>query len=55
VFGESTAIVLLVPRGDAGKEQLLSADLKELPHVTGVISYASLVGPEIRPNFSTAT
>lgn len=51
MFGESTAIVLLVPRGDTAKEKLLSDDLKTLPHVTGVISYASLVGPEIPPEF----
>ena len=50
-FGESNAIVLLAPKGDAAKERFLSNDLKVLPHVTGVISYATLVGPEIPPEF----
>jgi predicted RND superfamily exporter protein len=50
-FGEQTAIVLLVPRGDAAKEQLLCAELETHPRVTGVIAYATLVGPEIPPEF----
>jgi predicted RND superfamily exporter protein len=50
-FGESNAIVLLVAKGDTAKEKLLSDELKTLPHITGVISYAALVGPEIPPEF----
>ncbi len=50
-FGESNAIVLLVPKGDAAKEKLLSDDLNTLPHVTEVVSYAALVGPEIPPEY----
>jgi predicted RND superfamily exporter protein len=53
-FGESNAVVLLVPKDSAAKEKLLSDDLKALPHVTGVVSYASLVGPEIPPEYLDA-
>lgn len=51
VFGESNAIVLLVPKGDVSKEQQLGQQLEKLPHITSVISYAALVGPEIPPEF----
>lgn len=50
-FGESNAIVLLAPKGSAAKEKLLGGDLKALPHVTGIVSYAALVGPEIPPEY----
>lgn len=50
-FGESTAIVLLVPKGDPAREKLLSESLKTLPHVTEVVSYATLVSTEIPPEF----
>lgn len=50
-FGESNAIVLLAPKGSAAKEKLLGDDLKALPHVTGIVSYAALVGPEIPPEY----
>ncbi len=43
--------MLLAPKGDVAKEKLLSDDLKALPRVTGVISYAALVGPEIPPEY----
>jgi predicted RND superfamily exporter protein len=46
-FGTSIAIVLLVPKGEAAKEQLLCIDLEELDHVNQVISYASMVGATI--------
>ena len=47
----STAMVLLVPRGDVVKEELLSGDLLALPHVTSVLSYAQTVGTGIPPEF----
>lgn len=50
-FGQSTVIVLLVPRGDIAKEAQLSGDLKTLDHVTEVISYASTVGTRIPDAF----
>ena len=43
-FGESTAVVLLVPRGEPGRERELCRELEALPHVTSVIAYANTVG-----------
>jgi predicted RND superfamily exporter protein len=54
-FGASTAIVLLVPKGDSAKEQLLSEDLKKIPHVNQVISYATMVGVTIPEDFLDTT
>jgi predicted RND superfamily exporter protein len=46
-FGSSMPLVLLVPRGDVAREAALSRELRELPHVTGVLSYAVTVGQTI--------
>ncbi len=54
-FGQSTVIVLLVPRGDPARENLLSQTLEAQPHVTGVISYATAVGPELPDSFLDST
>ena len=43
-FGESNALVLLVPRGDPGAEAQLAAELDDIDHVTSVLSYAGTVG-----------
>lgn len=43
-FGKSTIIVLLVPKGDSVKEELLSEHLKTINHVNEVISYGTMVG-----------
>ena len=43
-FGESNALVLLVPRGDPGAEAELAAKLADIDHVTSVLSYAGTVG-----------
>ena len=50
-FGENTAIVLMVPKGDMGREAQLSKDLKEIPHVTSVLGYADTVGSSIPTEF----
>jgi predicted RND superfamily exporter protein len=50
-FGQSTAMVLLVPRGDVAKEQELGNRLGELPHVTEVVSYAETVGAAVPVEF----
>lgn len=50
-FGKSTVVALLVPRGDVAKELELCDELKELDHVTGVMSYASTVGAVIPTEF----
>ena len=43
-FGESQAIVLLVPRGDPGAEAELADEIADIDHVTSVLSYAGTVG-----------
>ncbi|MDY3859547.1 MAG: MMPL family transporter [Candidatus Limivicinus sp.] len=50
-FGESTALVLLVPRGDPGREAALCSELEGLEHVTTVVSYATTVGSSIPSEF----
>ncbi len=50
-FGQSTAVALLVPRGDMVKEQELCRDIEQLDHVTGVMAYATAVGTAIPPEF----
>jgi predicted RND superfamily exporter protein len=51
IFGKSTVMVMLVPRTDVAKEQKLTEDIKELPHVTSVMSYANTVGTAIPDQF----
>ncbi|WP_176483765.1 efflux RND transporter permease subunit [Bacillus sp. FJAT-45066] len=51
VFGESTPIVLLVPKGDLVKETELVNELKEVEYVTSVISYVNMIGPVIPPEY----
>jgi uncharacterized protein len=48
-FGKSTAIVILVPKGDTANELLLCRELEKMDHITGVVSYATMVGATI-PN-----
>ena len=43
-FGESNALVLLVPRGDPGAEAKMAEELADIDHVTSVLSYAGTVG-----------
>ncbi len=50
-FGQSTAMVVLVPRGDVAKEAALSDDLRQLNHVKSVISYANTVGKTLPSAF----
>ncbi|MDR2586875.1 MAG: MMPL family transporter [Coriobacteriales bacterium] len=46
-FGETNPIVMLVPRGDVAREQLLTRQLEGLSHVTSVVSYVKVVGATI--------
>ncbi|MDR1496413.1 MAG: MMPL family transporter [Clostridiales Family XIII bacterium] len=48
---DDTIIALLVPRGEPAAEKRLSDDLRELDHVTGVVSYAEEVGTDIPAEF----
>ena len=54
VFGSSNALVLLVPKSDAGREADLSAALGDVQNVTSVISYATAVGSVIPPEYLSA-
>jgi predicted RND superfamily exporter protein len=54
VFGKSDTYVLLVPRGDLVRERALSSELRQLPEVTGVISYVDLVGAGLPPELVPA-
>jgi len=51
VFGRDNPLVLLVPKGSAGKEAELCDDLSALPHITGVVSFTTAVGAEIPPQY----
>ena len=51
VFGQSDTYVLLVPAGDTATQSELSAALRALPQVTGIISYVDTAGSEIPPGF----
>ncbi|MEA4847400.1 MAG: MMPL family transporter [Clostridiaceae bacterium] len=47
VFGKSSPMVLLVPRGDTAKQTLLSNALKAIPEVSSVVSFVDSAGAEI--------
>lgn len=51
VFGQQNMVAVLVPRGDLASEAELSQAIAELDHVTGVVSYASMVGNAIPQDF----
>jgi predicted RND superfamily exporter protein len=51
VFGESNALLLIVPRGQVVREKELGDALKNMPSIHTVISYAHLVGPQIPIEF----
>ncbi|MDQ0254763.1 putative RND superfamily exporter protein [Evansella vedderi] len=51
VFGQSTPIVLLVPKGELVREEQLVQELNELNHVTSIISYVNTVGTVIPPEY----
>ncbi|WNF23750.1 MMPL family transporter [Mesobacillus jeotgali] len=50
-FGETTPIVLLVPKGDTAKEAELVQELEDLDYVTNVIAYVNMVGSVIPPEY----
>ena len=52
-FGQSTPIVILVPKGDIAKEAVLTEELAKIDNITEVSSFAGTVGPidpELFPN-----
>ncbi|MCL1896860.1 MAG: MMPL family transporter, partial [Clostridiales bacterium] len=50
-FGQSNVMVLMAPRGDIAKEQMLCESLEKIGPVTSVISYANQVGAAIPKEF----
>lgn len=46
-FGKKNQLVLLVPRGDTAREKALSREIKELPQVTGILSYVDMAGAQV--------
>ena len=50
-FGQSTPAVVLVPKGDIGRELELAERLEQIPHVTSVLSYPTAVGAAIPTGF----
>lgn len=46
-FGKENVLVLLVPKGETGKESELCASLSDIPHITGVMSYVTAVSAVI--------
>lgn len=50
-FGKNTSMVLLVPKGDTGKEEELVQHLEKLPHVSSVTSYVNTVSSAIPPDY----
>src|SRR5699024_5868476 len=51
VFGENTQLVLLVPKGDIGKEEQLVQTLEDNPEVQSVMAYVNTVGAAIPPEY----
>ena len=51
IFGKSDTYVLLVPKADKATQKRMSDELKELPQVTGIISYVDTVGMEIPESY----
>ncbi|WP_077065124.1 efflux RND transporter permease subunit [Gracilibacillus massiliensis] len=51
VFGKSTPLVLLVPKGDIAKEEELIQELENVDHVSSVLSYVNTVSAAIPPEY----
>lgn len=50
-FGESTPLVLLVPKGDIAKEEELVQELESIEHVSSVLAYVNTVSTAIPPEY----
>jgi len=50
-FGESTPLVLLVPKGDIAKEEELVQELESIKHVSSVLAYVNTVSTAIPPEY----
>lgn len=50
-FGESTQMVLLVPEGDLGKEEVLVQELEAKSEVQSLVSYVTTVSAAVPPEY----
>ncbi|WP_237648727.1 efflux RND transporter permease subunit [Sediminibacillus terrae] len=50
-FGESTPMVVLVPRGDTAKEEALVEDLEKVDKVSSVLAYVNTVSAAVPPEY----
>lgn len=50
-YGQSSQLVLMVPKGDMEKEIKLNSELKDIDGVTSVVSYINSVGESIPKDF----
>ncbi len=50
-FGNETTLALLVPRGDSAAEKALGEEIKQMPGIKSVMSYATAVGNQIPPEY----
>ncbi|MHA6252411.1 efflux RND transporter permease subunit [Oceanobacillus sp. CAU 1775] len=50
-FGENTQLVLLLPKGDVGKEEQLVQELERKPEVKSIMAYVNTVGAAIPPEY----
>lgn len=50
-YGQSSQLVLMVPKGDMEKEIKLNSELKDIDGVTSVVSYINSVGESILKDF----
>lgn len=51
IFGQQTALVELVPKGEVGREVAMIEELEALPRVNSVVSYTNSVGAAIPSEF----
>lgn len=47
IFGKDNPLIVMVPKGDPGKEKALEDALSDIPRVDRVVSYVTLLGSEI--------
>lgn len=51
IFGKTTTMVELVPRGDTGRELELASSIADIPQVTSITSYVTTVGESVPSEF----
>ncbi len=51
-FGTTNPLVLMVPKSEPGVEVKFTDELAAIPHISGVVSYVTSVGPEIPRAFA---